>query len=298
MDSLGDVKNLSSTASVLLKTSIFAAWAQFQTASVRQPYLLEVIKPHIPILCPFWVASLREYAKVKTDPEAASSDSGAGGAAFDSVYSGLSRETALPFYERSWPQMLHAVASLLRTNNPNMLAAVDGMDKPDAEAVAGLREQPTEHFWVLYGLAFEALCAAPPPAGGLSPTQVQAIALEAVLGLTKADVAGPAMADAVLFEELCNLLYRLAITEAPGVKRLVMGVVVQLAGEFASQARRKEGGGMEGRRGDGSTLKDDRRIQECLRVATTVLREAVPGTSEGAKRKPLALARSGGSETA
>lgn len=97
MNSLGDVKDLSSTAAVMLKTSIFAAWAQFQTASVRQPYLSDVIRPHLPLLCPFWVASLREYARVRTDPDAAStSDSGAGGAAFDSVYSGLSRETALP----------------------------------------------------------------------------------------------------------------------------------------------------------------------------------------------------------
>lgn len=96
MSSLGDVQDLSSTAAVMLKTSIFAAWAQFQTASVRQPYLEAVIRPHLPLLCPFWVASLREYARVRTDPDAASSDSGAGGAAFDSVYSGLSRETALP----------------------------------------------------------------------------------------------------------------------------------------------------------------------------------------------------------
>lgn len=96
MTSLGDVKDLSTTAAVMLKTSIFAAWAQFQTSSVKQPYLAEVIRPHLPLLCPFWIASLREYARVRTDPVAASSDGGAGGAAFDSVYSGLSRETALP----------------------------------------------------------------------------------------------------------------------------------------------------------------------------------------------------------
>jgi HEAT repeat-containing protein 5 len=110
MSSLGDVKDLSSTAAVMLKTSIFAAWAQFQTASVTQPYLDEVIRPHLPLLCPFWVASLREYARVRTDPDAASSDSGAGGAAFDSVYSGLSRETALPV---SWSVRMPSQTSLI-----------------------------------------------------------------------------------------------------------------------------------------------------------------------------------------
>lgn len=92
MTSLGDVKDLSSTAAVMLKTSILAAWARFQTASTRQPYLADVIRPHLPLLCPFWVASLREYARLRVDPTALSSD----GSGFDSVYSGLSRETALP----------------------------------------------------------------------------------------------------------------------------------------------------------------------------------------------------------
>lgn len=96
MTSLGEVKDLSSTASVMLKTSIFAAWAQFQIASIQQPYLVKVIEPQLELLCPLWISSLREYARVRTDPEATSSDSGVGGATFDSVYSGLSRETALP----------------------------------------------------------------------------------------------------------------------------------------------------------------------------------------------------------
>jgi hypothetical protein len=114
MSSLGEVKDLSSTAAVMLKTSIFAAWAQFQTASVRQPYLADVIRPHLPLLCPFWCTSLREYARVRiTDSDSSSSSSsrlnssgggggggngngGGVGASFDSVYSGLSRETALP----------------------------------------------------------------------------------------------------------------------------------------------------------------------------------------------------------
>ena len=93
MTSIGDVKDLSSTAAVMLKTSILAAWARFQTASTRQPYLVDVIRPHLPLLCPFWVASLREYARMHVDPTALSSEAGS---AFDSVYSGLSRETALP----------------------------------------------------------------------------------------------------------------------------------------------------------------------------------------------------------
>lgn len=263
MSSLGDVKDLSSTAAVMLKTSIFAAWAQFQTASLKQPYLDEVIRPHLPLLCPFWVASLREYARVRTDPDAASSDSGAGGAAFDSVYSGLSRETALPvssllslhhqraqadasslppqFYERSWPQMLHAVGSLLKSNNVHMLRAVDGLEtsptsKDDEATLISTkgRDTPTLFFWVLFGLSFEALC-------GGAPAE-QAIALEALVGLSRTEVSGPALLEASLFEEVCNLCYRLAITEGPEIKARVMEIVLVLASNFATEAMRKEGG--------------------------------------------------------
>jgi hypothetical protein len=97
MTSIGDVKDLSSTATVMLKTSIFAAWAEFQTASVDQRYLVDVISPHLPLLCPFWVASLREYALLRTDPEAvAGASPPVSGTGLDATYTGLSREVALP----------------------------------------------------------------------------------------------------------------------------------------------------------------------------------------------------------
>jgi HEAT repeat-containing protein 5 len=81
----------------MLKTSIFAAWAQFQTASLQQVYLQGVVKPYIPLLAPFWVASLREYARMRADPDATASDAGSlNSGAIDATYSGLSREAALP----------------------------------------------------------------------------------------------------------------------------------------------------------------------------------------------------------
>ncbi|SDA02873.1 BZ3501_MvSof-1269-A2-R1_Chr11g02774 [Microbotryum saponariae] len=279
MSSIGDVQDLSSTAAVMLKTSIFAAWAQFQSASVKQAYLAQVIEPHLPLLCPFWVGSLREYARVRTDPDATSSDSGAGGAAFDSVYSGLSRETALPFYERSWPQMLHAVGTLLKAGNAHMLRAVDGKvpkaadSAPNSPPPPPHRTQPAEYFWVLFGLSYEALCATPPPAGTTSPLEVQTIALEALAGLIRPQVSGPALVEQGLFDEVCNLCYRLAITEGPEVKAHVMDIAVQLA-------RNYEGEGVES---GGSSLAEDTKMRRCLQIATCVLRESVPSTSSSPK---------------
>ncbi|BGP50956.1 hypothetical protein JCM10450v2_006882 [Rhodotorula kratochvilovae] len=286
MTSLGDVQDLSSTAAVMLKTSIFAAWAQFQSASVRQPYLADVIRPHLPLLCPFWVASLREYARVRTDPEAvASSESGASGAAFDSVYSGLSRETALPFYERAWPQMLHAVATLLKASNPHMLRAIDGLDPKDESAIlpSPHRHDPAVFFWILFGLAFEALCTAS-SAGATSAAAVQSIALEALVGLTRPDVAGAVLKDAALFDELCNVCLRLAITEGPEIKARVLEIAIGLARTFVRDLP-SEGAGMNGAAvvGDDAAARADARIMQCLRIATTVLRESIPATTSGTK---------------
>lgn len=136
--------------------------------------------------------------------------------------------------------MLHAVGTLLKTNNPHMLRAVDGLDtspsSADSESLMSTkgRDTPALFFWVLFGLSFEALCGGRP--------SVQAIALDALVGLMRTEVSGPALLEASLFEEVCNLCYRLAITEGPEIKQRVMEIVLVLAGNFAKEASRKEGG--------------------------------------------------------
>lgn len=67
--SLGDADNLSTNASVMLKISILAAWAELQVAGIRQAYLKEVIAPYRWLLGPFWIGALRDYATLRADPE-------------------------------------------------------------------------------------------------------------------------------------------------------------------------------------------------------------------------------------
>ncbi|GAA6022908.1 hypothetical protein JCM10207_006860 [Rhodosporidiobolus poonsookiae] len=294
MTSLGDVQELSSTASVMLKTSIFAAWAQFQTASVRQPYLADVIRPHLPLLCPFWAASLREYARVRTDPDATSSDSGAGGAAFDSVYSGLSRETALPFYQAAWPQMLHAVATLLKASDPHMLRAIDGLDTAELSSTSlpsPTRADPAAFFWVLFGLAFEALCTSGPSSSSSSAStaSIQSIALEALVGLLRPDVSGTVLKDSAgVFDEVCNLCYRLAITEGPAIRVRVLEIALQMARTFIKDVP-VAATSMNGATIDAEAARNDPRLTQCLRVATTALRETIPATTSTARPTALTL---------
>jgi hypothetical protein len=89
MLSLGDAEELSTNASVMLKISILAAWAELQIASVRQAYLKDVIKPYRWLLGPFWIGALRDYAQLRTDPEM-----GLAGAM--DLTGGLGRDVLLP----------------------------------------------------------------------------------------------------------------------------------------------------------------------------------------------------------
>lgn len=67
--SLGDAEELSTNASVMLKISILAAWAELEVAGVRQAYLKNVIDPYRWLLGPFWIGTLRDYAGLRADPD-------------------------------------------------------------------------------------------------------------------------------------------------------------------------------------------------------------------------------------
>ena len=246
MSTLGDVKDLSSTAAVMLKTSVFAAWAEFQAASLRQAYLAEVIRPHLPLLAPLWIASLREYARVRVDPEAGMPGSGAlsGASSFESTYAGLTREVALPYYATAWPPMLMAVALLLKTGDCSIILAMDGIEplSPEQPTTKNGDDEPAMFFYVVFGLAFEALSnPSASISGGVITTEegraltakVLQASLEALGGLIRPEVAGKALFRDSMLEELCALCQRLIATEPPAVQRHVIGVVVRLATSYA-----------------------------------------------------------------
>jgi hypothetical protein len=75
----------------MLKISILTAWAELQVRSNSQDYLKAVIQPYRWLLAPFWIGSLRDYAQLRTDPEASM-----GGSSMDMGESGLGRDVLLP----------------------------------------------------------------------------------------------------------------------------------------------------------------------------------------------------------
>lgn len=80
----------------MVKMSIFSAWAELQIASSEQKYLVEVLNPHLAKLTPLWLASLREYARLRFEPDISTTGSGPTVSGnLDSIYAALNRETLL-----------------------------------------------------------------------------------------------------------------------------------------------------------------------------------------------------------
>jgi hypothetical protein len=75
--------------------SVFSAWAELQIASAEQTYLVDVLKPHIARLTPLWLSSLREYARLRFEPDISSMGSASMSGSLDTIYAALNRETLL-----------------------------------------------------------------------------------------------------------------------------------------------------------------------------------------------------------
>jgi hypothetical protein len=79
----------------MVKMSVFSAWAELQIASSEQSYLVDVLKPHIAKLTPLWLSSLREYARLRFEPDISSMGSASLSGSLDTIYAALNRETLL-----------------------------------------------------------------------------------------------------------------------------------------------------------------------------------------------------------
>lgn len=80
----------------MVKMAVYSAWAELQIASAEQTYLFDVLQPHIAKLTPLWLSSLREYARLRFEPDISSSMGSASlTGSLDTIYAALNRETLL-----------------------------------------------------------------------------------------------------------------------------------------------------------------------------------------------------------
>lgn len=79
----------------MVKLAIFSAWAELQIASHEQKYLEDVVRPHLTKLTPLWLTSLREYARLKFEPDVSTTGAATLTGGLDTIYAALNRETLL-----------------------------------------------------------------------------------------------------------------------------------------------------------------------------------------------------------
>ncbi|KAI1487782.1 armadillo-type protein [Biscogniauxia mediterranea] len=278
---IGDLKGLSSNAQVMVKMSVFSAWAELQVASLEQKYLLDVLKPHIGTLTPLWLASLREFARLRFEPDISMtlgppSMSGS----LDTIYAALNRETLLKFYQESWLKLVDAIASLIEQDSDFVFDALDGKETGASStnghsknADINYRDEPVAFFFVLFGIAFEALATRPGQSDSLATQEQTLEILQALKKILHPSVSGHAIYREAIFSETMDLLDRLVLTEGLDVQ----GVIVEIARALCvahPSARKKE------QPDDGDLSEDIEQLFELTRIIVLVLSGLLPNLTE------------------
>ena len=214
---IGEWRGLSKNGQVMLKMAILSAWAELQISSSEQEYLVEIVQPYIAKLTPLWLSALQEFARLRFEPEISSTlggdiDTGD----LDLSYAALNRETRLEFYQDTWLNLVDAIAILVDKDSDFVFDALDnklefnGIVQANGFATGekdiSFREEPVAFFFILYGLAFEALVIS----AREDAYQTLAI-LQALKKILRPAVAGNSVYQDVVFGETTDAFDRLAM---------------------------------------------------------------------------------------
>ncbi|KAG6102753.1 hypothetical protein E4U30_002290 [Claviceps sp. LM220 group G6] len=277
---IGELKGLSSNAQVMVKISVFSAWAELQVASTEQKYLMDVLKPHIGTLTPLWLESLREFARLRFEPDISMtlgppSLSGS----LDTIYAALNRETLLRFYQDSWLKLVDAIASLIEQDSEFVFDALDGKEAHEGApngaskgSAINYRDEPVAFFFVLFGLAFEALAIRPGQTDSLATREQALDILKALKKILHPSVSGHAIYRPDVFAETMDLLDRLVLTEGLDIQRVIVDIARGLCVTHPSARRQNED--------EGDLSEDIDQLFELTRIIVLVLSGLLPNIAE------------------
>ena len=218
----------------MLRLSLLSAWAQLQIASTEQRYLEAIVEPYVARLTPLWLSALQDFAKLRFEPDISSSLGGtSSGQNLNELYAALNRETLLHFYENTWLNLIDAIAILVDKDSDLVFDALDNRqsalaDDSETAKSAGkdisFREEPVAFFFILYGLAFEALVTQSRD----NPSQTLKI-LQGLRKILRPAVSGSAIYQDTVFDETMDILDRLALTEGLGIQNALVDITRSLA---------------------------------------------------------------------
>jgi hypothetical protein len=278
--SIGELRGLSPNAQVMVRMSVFSAWAGLQIATAEQKYLVDVVKPHVAKLTPLWLSSLREYSRLRFEPDISNNTSAASMSDdLETVYAALNRETLLKFYQDSWLSLVDAIASLIDEDSEFVFDALDGKTQADIDNGVNVsrgsdinyREEPVAFFFVLFGLAFEALASKPGADSATARAQKLEI-LQALKRILRPSISGNAIYQEVIFNETMDLLDRMILTEPSNVQTVIVEIARNLCVGHPSSR--------QGMSSDDHLSDDIDQLFELTRIIVLVLANIVPGLAE------------------
>ncbi|KAI9492675.1 hypothetical protein BDB00DRAFT_420321 [Zychaea mexicana] len=234
---VGEVKDLSPHASVMVKLSVLNAWAELQVSSHRQDYLRQILQPNLSALSPLWLRSLQDYARIRLESDIVALTSSAEGiqtsssGGIESMYSAATKQVVLPYYRKSWLKIMEAVASLIESSAPSMLDAL--AKNPDAEQTE--LDKPSNLFSVLFGLCIESLSRISSSSSGRSDVSTMAICLKALRTFIQPSLAGQHFLPKAIFLELMNVFDRLIQTEGYRIQLIIIELIQRLTNNYGAQ---------------------------------------------------------------
>ncbi|KAJ6264712.1 hypothetical protein Dda_0862 [Drechslerella dactyloides] len=284
VDRMGRILKLLTTA-----LEAFSTWAELQVASLQQDYLVDVVKPHIVVLAPLWLASLREFARLRFEPDISMNAGGSSSitGSLDVVYSSLNRDVLLKFYQDSWLDLVDAIASLIEQDSEFVFDALDGKSAsapPGSIDKHGInyRDEPVAFFFVLFGIAFEALVGRPGGSEILATKEQILEVLQALKKILHPAVSGHAIYQEAIFTETIDLLDRLVLTEGLPIQLAVVEIARGLCISHPSARKNSNA--------KGESLSDDiNQMFELTRLVTLVIANQLPNLMDTSKtvRGPL-----------
>ncbi|BFZ55076.1 hypothetical protein PYCC9005_002115 [Savitreella phatthalungensis] len=189
----------------MLRTAALAAWARLQVMSIEQDYLRPILSERLHHLLPLWLDALKDYARLKFEP---TSD----------LFTSVSRETTLTFYDRAWLNIVHAVATLLDIDRAFVFNVLGEKSSDDID----YRGEPAAFFMVLFGICYESLAHASLEGRGNYAT------LQALRSILSPSVCGDVVFSEPIFTELTDLFGRLLLTEGVPSQLLLVDTIHML----------------------------------------------------------------------
>ncbi|KAI9783710.1 MAG: hypothetical protein M1816_001191 [Peltula sp. TS41687] len=279
--SIGDLKCLGSNAQMMVKVAVISAWAGLQVASTEQQHLVDVVRPHINILGPLWLSSLREYARLRFAPDSSMNNTSSPlSGEVDITSSDMDRTVLLKFYKDSWLKLMHAISSLIEENIDIVFNALDGRsgDESSRNLTNGsginYRDEPVAFFFVLFGICFEALLVR--SGNDADDTRAEILGILMVIKrLLQPSVSGQAIYQETVFSETMDLLNRLVLTQGMDVQVVIVKIVRDLClSHPSSRGEQNTSTGGEG------LSEDVEQLFELTRIMVMVLTGLLPNLTK------------------